>query len=155
MTEDRSAVEIVPMRPEHLEKLAEVERLCFSEPWTVQGLAEEIENPLAVFLVAELDGVTVGYAGMYHVLDEGYLTNVAVDPGFRRRGAARALLDWLDGYAQKKSLQFITLEARVSNRPAIALYHASGYREQGIRPGFYANPREDAVIMTKFYDSTK
>lgn len=150
-----AGLKIVPMEERHLDALAELECVCFSSPWTRKGLAAELENPGAVFAVAELDGAVAGYAGMNCVLDECYIDNVAVFPQYRRRGVARALLDRLTGTAKARGASFVTLEARVSNAGAVALYEGLGFREAGRRPGFYSNPTEDALILTKFLKKTK
>lgn len=143
---------IVRMQPQHIERLAEIERLCFSKPWSYDGLAEELSNPLAVFFVEEDEnGVAVGYAGMHHIVDEGYITNIAVHPDFRRRGIATKLLQALDKYADESGLTLLTLEVRRSNTTAINLYKREGFDEEGVRRGFYECPAEDALIMTKYY----
>ncbi len=143
-------LKIVPMEERHLDALAELERVCFSSPWTRGGLAAELQNPCAVFFVAERDGAVAGYAGMNCVLDECYVDNVAVFPRYRRAGVARALLDRLTDEAEARGASFVSLEARVSNTGAVALYEGLGFREAGRRPGFYSNPKEDALILTKF-----
>lgn len=139
---------IMTMQPRHLEALAEIERACFSEPWSVQALQEELGHGL--FLVAEESEQVVGYVGCQTVLDEGYITNVAVHPACRRRGAARALLTALAEQARAQALSFVTLEVRASNAAAIALYTQAGYVPVGRRPRFYRSPEEDAVLMTLF-----
>ena len=114
-------MQILPMTAEHIAALAALERACFSDPWSAAGLSEELENPRAVFRVA-VDGDTVlGYVGMHHLLDEGYITNVAVFPEARRRGVGRALLADLAAYGTANGLYRITLEVRVGNTPAITL----------------------------------
>ena len=90
----------------------------------------------------------VGYVGMHHILDEGYITNVAVHPAYRRRGVATALLEQLEKYAESHDMSRITLEVRASNDKAIALYKKMGYKKEGVRPGFYDSPKEDALIYT-------
>lgn len=142
---------IVPMAARHLESLAEIERQCFREPWSIQALREELENEKNLFLVAEEQGAALGYVGCQTVLDEGYITNVAVAPAARRRGIARALLQELSRYAEERGLSFVTLEVRQSNAPAIALYGGQGYVPVGVRAGFYHNPKEDAVLMTRYF----
>ncbi len=141
---------VVPMAERHLDALAELERTCFSEPWTRAGLAAELESPAAVFAVAELCGQTAGYAGMHRVLDECYVDNVAVFPRFRRRGCARALMGYLIAGARAAGARFVSLEARPSNAGALALYRSLGFRQAGRRKNFYARPAEDALILTLF-----
>ena len=134
-----------------LPRIAELERQCFSLPWTVGALRTQL-GPDHIFLAAvdtEGDGaLLLGYVGLMHVLDEGYINNVAVDPAFRRRGVADALLDALERRCRALGLAFATLEVRAGNAPAIALYHKHGYRAVGRRKNYYEKPAEDAVIMT-------
>ena len=146
-------IKIVPMNADHLEELEKLERLCFSRPWSRKMLAEELENQCAAFLVAQ-DGDTgkvVGYAGLLVVADEGYITNVAVDPSRRRQGVAAQLLQVFDNFARGNQLAFLTLEVRPSNTAAIALYQGFGFREVGRRRNYYDLPKEDALILTKYY----
>ena len=131
-------IKIVPMNADHLEELEKLERLCFSRPWSRKMLAEELENQCAAFLVAQ-DGDTgkvVGYAGLLVVADEGYITNVAVFPEYRRRGVAAQLLSVFENFA---------------NTAAIALYESFGFRQAGRRKNYYDLPKEDALILTKTY----
>lgn len=111
-------------------------------------LREELGKGL--FLVAERDGQAVGYVGCQTVLDEGYITNVAVSPDCRRQGIARTLIAELTAQARTAELAFVTLEARASNAPAIALYEGAGFVRVGVRKNFYTAPTEDAVLMTLF-----
>ncbi len=144
-------IQIVSMAVQHLKALAEIERQCFHAPWSAEALGEELGNQEHLFLVAEENGAALGYVGCQTVLDEGYITNVAVSPEARRRGIARMLLHELSARAEEKGLAFITLEVRQSNAAAIALYEGQGYNEVGVRKGFYSNPKEDAVLMTKYF----
>ncbi|HEX3016630.1 MAG TPA: ribosomal protein S18-alanine N-acetyltransferase [Caproicibacter sp.] len=146
-----AGLSIVPMAERHLDTLSELERVCFSEPWTRSGLAAELENPAAVFAVAELDGKTAGYAGMNCVLDECYIDNVAVFPEYRRMGIAQAIMRYLIDFAKENRASFVTLEVRASNSGAIALYSKLGFREMGRRPSFYRQPAEDALILTLYF----
>ncbi|MDO4269982.1 MAG: ribosomal protein S18-alanine N-acetyltransferase [Eubacteriales bacterium] len=139
---------IVPMEERHIAPLAAIERACFHAPWSEEALREELGK--GIFLVAEREGAAVGYIGCQTVLDEGYVTNVAVSPGWRRQGVGRALVRAFASHAKARGLAFVTLEARVSNAPAIALYRGEGFVPVGIRRGFYTSPAEDAVLMTLF-----
>jgi ribosomal-protein-alanine N-acetyltransferase len=138
------------MEPRHVTDMVLIEQACFSQPWSRRMLEGELENPQAFYLVAEQDGVLAGYAGMHAVLDEGYITNVATAPAFRRRGVAGTLLAALTARARAWSLAFLTLEVRVSNAPAIALYEKHGFVPVGVRRQYYRAPREDALLMTKY-----
>ena len=139
---------VVPMEERHLDTLAEIEKACFHAPWSADMLREELGK--GIFLVAEQDGAAVGYVGCQTVLDEGYITNVAVSPDCRRRGIGRALIAELTERAKRAGLAFVTLEARASNAPAITLYEGAGFRRVGVRKNFYTAPAEDAVLMTLF-----
>ncbi len=141
---------VIDAQPRHLDALLEMERLCFSVPWTRAQLEAELPDAHHEFLVAESGDQLLGYIGMMHVLDEGYISNVAVAPGSRRQGIASALITALLRRAQEKELAFVTLEVRASNAPAIALYERFGFEPVGRRKGYYEMPKEDAVLMTKF-----
>ena len=146
------AITVVPMTAAHIEAVAGLERVCFSTPWSAAALAEELDNPPAVFRVAvDAAGAVLGYMGMHHVGDEGFVTNVAVDPTARRQGIAAALLAHMADYAVAHAFYRITLEVRVSNAAAIALYEGAGYVRDGVRPGFYRNPTEDAAIYSRYF----
>lgn len=152
----RLHVRIVPMNADHLDEVAELERICFSTPWSRNMLAEELDNMLSAFLVAldDTDRV-VGYAGVQVILDEGYITNIAVRPECRRQGVAAKLLQVFLDFAKANKLSFLTLEVRASNYDAIALYGSRGFRSMGRRKNYYEHPREDAIIMTReFTDGT-
>jgi len=153
MEEKRMRVHIVPMNSDHLDEVAELERICFSTPWSRNMLAEELDNLLSAFLVALDDaGRVVGYAGLQVVLDEGYITNIAVRPECRKRGVASQLLQVFMNFAEGNRLAFLTLEVRASNYDAIALYGSRGFRSVGRRKNYYEHPKEDAIIMTKEFD---
>ena len=156
MADTKMNVRIVPMTADHLEQVAELERICFSTPWSRNMLAEELDNLLSAFLVALDDsGRVVGYAGLQVILDEGYITNIAVRPECRRRGVAAKLLQVFLDFGQANRLSFLTLEVRASNYDAIALYGSRGFRSMGRRKNYYEHPREDAIIMTReFTDGT-
>ena len=140
---------IGPARPADLPRLAELEALCFPEPRSREALLAELSDPSRhLLLAAWLGEELAGYAGLDFVLDEGYITDVAVFPAFRRRGAARALLEELARRGRELGLSFLSLEVREGNAPARALYASMGYRAAGRRRDFYRSPREDAVIMT-------
>ena len=147
------SIQIVPMNADHLEELEKLERICFSRPWSRKMLAEELENQCAAFLVAQ-DSITqqvMGYAGLLVMADEGYITNVAVFPEFRRQGVAAKLIAVFENFARGNKLAFLTLEVRPSNAAAIALYKGFGFEEVGRRKNYYDLPKEDALILTKTY----
>ncbi len=139
---------ITEAREELLPQIQRIEQQSFSVPWTEQMLRMQLQPDSHVFLTAEAEGGVVGYIGMMYVLDEGYISNVAVHPDFRRRGVADALLDALEARARALLLSFLTLEVRQSNAPAVALYEKHGYRIAGRRRNYYEKPTEDALLMT-------
>ena len=149
------SVQIVPMTADHLEELEKLERICFSRPWSRKMLAEELENQCAAFLVAEdsVSGRVLGYAGLMVVADEGYITNVAVFPEYRRQGIAAQILQVFLQFAAANHLAFLTLEVRPSNAAAIALYQGFGFEEVGRRKNYYDLPKEDALILTKYFET--
>ena len=141
--------DIIPMTSEHLDQVARIEQLCFSDPWSRRMLSEHLENECAATLVAITpDGTVLGYAGLLVVLDEGYITNVAVCPEYRRQGIAGELLGVFRRFAEGNNLAFLTLEVRESNAPARALYSKYGYTEVGVRKNYYDHPKENAILMT-------
>ena len=141
-------VEIRPAREGDLEQIAKIEKQCFSLPWDEDMLRVQLGERY-VFPVA-VDGENVlGYVGMQYVLDEGYISNVAVAPEHRRKGIADMLLNALHEKAAELKLSFVSLEVRASNAPAISLYSKHGYMEEGRRKNYYEKPREDAIIMTR------
>ncbi len=135
----------------HLDALETMERRCFSLPWTREQLESQLPDEQHVFLVAEDEqGGVLGYVGMMHVLDEGYISNVAVNPEQRRQGIADALIRELLDRSAELGLSFATLEVREHNAPAIRLYEKHGFVSVGKRKDYYELPREDAVLMTRF-----
>ena len=146
-------INIVPMNADHLEELERLEKICFSRPWSRKMLAEELENQCAAFLVAEdaASGAVLGYAGVLVMADEGYITNVAVFPEYRRQGIAAQIIKVFCDFAQGNHLAFLTLEVRPTNKAAIELYHSFGFEEVGRRKNYYDLPKEDALILTRYF----
>lgn len=148
----QNGIRILPLTPPLIPGAAAVERACFSLPWSEAGLCSELQKEGArCFAALSPSGEVVGWAGLESVCGEGSITNVAVLPGFRRRGAGRALVCALLAAAQELALDRLLLEVRVSNAPAIALYEALGFSPLGVRPGFYEAPREDALMMQRTF----
>lgn len=143
---------IAHMTAEHVPQVAAQEKVCFSDPWSENSVASELENPLSCWLVA-LDGETVaGYVGSQTVMDETDMMNVAVHPDFRRQGVARTLILALIGELKKRGSRCLTLEVRASNDPARALYESLGFAHVGTRRNYYQNPKEDALILRKEWE---
>ena len=139
------------VREEQLEQIEEIEKACFSLPWTIEQLKSQLKDSQHEF-IASLDdeGRVLGYVGMMYVLDEGYISNVAVAPEARRQGIGRDLIKELMARAAALDLAFVTLEVRCSNAAAIALYEKQGFLPVGKRKNYYDFPREDAILMTHF-----
>ena len=153
MSEKEIRTRIVPMNADHLDELERLERVCFSRPWSKRMLAEELDNACAAFLVAEDtdSGKVLGYAGVLVMADEGYITNVAVFPEYRRHGIGAAIIEVFMNFARGNDLAFLTLEVRPSNTAAIALYEGFGFEEVGRRKNYYDLPKEDALILTRYF----
>lgn len=137
------------MAAEDIDGVCAIEERAFPSPWSRQSFEEEMENRLAVYLVAESESRIAGYIGAWRVLDEGHITNLAVDTDWRRRGLGRKLLETMERLLCREGILRITLEVRVSNEPALNLYRRQGYRERGLRKGYYQDNGEDAYIMWK------
>ena len=128
--------------------IAALERECFSSPWSEKAVLDSASADTH-FFVFEDEGKILGYAGLQTVLDEGYVTNIAVTKTARGRGIGKSLVETLVEFGRKYSLAFISLEVRGSNATAISLYTKCGFYSMGERKNFYQNPAEDAIIMTK------
>ena len=139
-------IEIVRMNESHVAAVAALEKQFFSEPWDEASVRSELTNKLALWLVAVEDGELAGYVGSQTVLQEADMMNIAVAEGFRRRGIARNLVEEL--IRQLDAYQ-LTLEVRVSNAPAIAMYESMGFQQVGLRKNYYRKPKEDALILRK------
>ena len=133
-----------------LPQLEELEKLCFSLPWTIEQLRSQLPDEHHIFLTALEGEHLLGYVGMIYVLDEGYISNVAVAPEARRKGIGDALIEELMRRAELLGLAFVTLEVRQSNAPAASLYEKHGFTAVGKRKNYYDLPREDAVLMTYY-----
>ena len=143
---------IVKMNPAHVSQIAQLEKICFSDPWSENSIASELDNKLAFWLVAAEGETVAGYIGSQTVLDETDMMNVAVHPDFRRKGIAEALVNGLVEQLKTMGSHCLTLEVRASNAPAIALYEKLGFAEIGRRRNYYRNPREDALILRKEWE---
>jgi ribosomal-protein-alanine N-acetyltransferase len=137
-----------PMTVADIPQVHLVERRSFPNPWSKNiFLSELTRNDAAIYIVAVVDERIVGYAGMWIILDEGHITNIAVEPAYRRRGIGRGLLGELTRYALGRGVVAMTLEVRVSNTGAQALYTELGFEPRGIRREYYQDDKEDALIM--------
>ena len=142
-------MKILPMNESHVTQVAELEKLCFSDPWSERSVASELNNPLSLWLIAEENGKVCGYIGSQTVMDETDMMNIAVHPDCRRRGIAAALIGALVNQLKARGSHILRLEVRESNAPAIALYARMGFCQLGLRKNYYRNPKENALILGK------
>lgn len=131
------------------QKIAALEKLCFSAPWSENAISGELTNPLSFWVVAVDDDRLAGYVGSQSVLGEADMMNLAVDPAYRRQGVGKRLVSTLIDNLMANDVKCLTLEVRASNEQAIALYQQLGFSEIGLRPKYYSNPKEDALILRK------
>lgn len=143
---------IETMKSSHVAQIAQLEKICFSDPWSEKSIASELNNELAFWLTAMEGEQVAGYIGSQTVMDESDMMNVAVHPDFRRKGIAEALVNALVEALKSKGSRCLTLEVRASNVPAITLYGKLGFSEIGRRKNYYRNPREDALILRKEWE---
>ncbi len=141
-----------PMQKEDVEQVAAIELSNFSEPWSARAFSVSLLDTDAFFITACADEEVIGYAGFYKACEDGDICNVAVREDYRRQGVGEKMLLALMEYGRKMGIANFTLEVRVGNAEAIALYKKLGFEESGIRPGFYRKPTEDALIMWKMQD---
>lgn len=143
---------ILPMNESHVARVAALEALCFSDPWSEKSVASELNNSLSYWLVAVEGERVAGYVGSQTVIDETDMMNIAVHPDFRRQGIAEALVEALVDKLKEKGSRCLTLEVRESNLPAITLYEKLGFTQIGLRKNYYRNPRENALILRKEWE---
>ena len=140
-------MEYVLMDETHVNGVALLEKICFSDPWSEKSIASEVNNPLSLWLVALDAGQVVGYVGSQSVLGWADMMNLAVHPEYRRQGIGDTLVRKLIALLKENEVTCLTLEVRCSNQNAISLYHRIGFRQVGKRSGYYHNPKEDALIL--------
>lgn len=151
LNEDLKTMPVIrPMTEEDIKGVAEIEKECFASPWSEKSLSEETENSSAYFFVADITGEIVGYMGTISVFGECSVTNIAVKEKHRGKGIASSLLERAILNSIYLDDEFITLEVRKSNTPAISLYEKYGFRKMGERKNFYRLPTEDAYIYNKY-----
>lgn len=145
-----NSIEVCNLTLNDIDDVMVVEKLSFSIPWSKQAFIEEVtNNKFARYIIAKLDGKTVGYAGLWKVLNEGHITNVAVHPEYRRSGVGFMLVKGLIELSIKENIDKLTLEVRRSNIAAQNLYAKFGFKVEGFRKEYYADNKEDAIIMWK------
>ena len=145
----QSNILIRPMLEQDVAQIAQIEKQCFSLPWTESCVRNELTNPLSMWLVAAVDDEVAGYIGSQTVLGEADIMNIAVSPKHRRQGIGKKLLMELEDRLRTNDVYCLTLEVRTSNDPAILMYEQLGYNLVGRRPNYYQKPKEDALILRK------
>lgn len=137
------------MNESHVPAIAELEKVCFSDPWSEDAIAPELNNPLSCWIVAMDGECLVGYVGSQSVLGWADMMNLAVRPDYRRMGIGETLVNELVVRLKEQKVNCLTLEVRASNESAIALYEKLGFVQVGRRPNYYFHPKEDALILRK------
>lgn len=131
-----------------LDQIMILEKNCFKVPWSRESFeAEIVKNELAHYIVLEIDSQIVGYGGVWYVMDEGHITNVAIDSNYRKQGLGKKIVAEMIEKAKLSKMNHMTLEVRRSNSPAISLYERMGFEILGTRPKYYTDNNEDALIM--------
>ena len=146
-------MEIRLMTADHVSQVAQLEKLCFRDPWSENSVSSELNNPLSLWLVAVEGEKVAGYVGSQSVMGESDMMNVAVHPDFRRQGIGERLILELIDHLANRGNHSLTLEVRASNVSAIALYRKLGFVQVGLRKNYYRNPKEDALILRKEWES--
>lgn len=146
---DGAVITVCPMKEEHVPAVSLLEQAAFSMPWSAQDFMDMVEREGALYLVALHEGRPIGVCGVIDACGDGDISNVAVAEAWRGKGVGRMLVAALMEWGKEIGICNYTLEVRVSNKAAIRLYESLGFQSEGIRPGFYEKPREDALIMWK------
>ncbi|WP_069650331.1 ribosomal protein S18-alanine N-acetyltransferase [Caloranaerobacter ferrireducens] len=145
-----SKIIIRDMTEEDIDEVLDIEKKSFKTPWSRDAFIKEVnQNKLAKLIVASIEGKVVGYGGIWLIVDEGHITNIAVHPNFRGLGIGNLLVEGLIKICRERGINRMTLEVRKSNKIAQSLYKKFGFKECGIRPGYYSDTKEDAIIMWK------
>ena len=138
------------MNKSHIDGIMEIEKDSFAIPWSRAAVEKELSNNLAIYAVVKENDKVVGYGGMWHVVNEGHITNIAVHKDYRRKGIGNIIVNKLIEIAEEKEMIGLTLEVRKSNTSALELYKKNGFKLEGIRPEYYEDNKEDAYIMWKY-----
>lgn len=139
-----------PMLEKDIDEVLDIEKTSFATPWTKEAFTLEItKNMLAKYVVAEIQGKVVGYGGIWLIIDEGHVTNIAVHEKYRGLGVGNKIMEGLIDICRDRNIVAMTLEVRKTNEVAKSLYDKYGFKEYGIRPGYYSDNNEDAIIMWK------
>ncbi len=140
-------ISVSMMEKEDIKAVLEIEQECFETPWSENAFNMELKNEFAKYVVARVDGEIVGYGGLWMILDEGHITNIAVKEEYRGKGVGSKMLKLLICTCKENGIGSMTLEVRRGNESAKTLYKKYGFLEAGIRPKYYEDNGEDALIM--------
>ncbi|MCD7905722.1 MAG: tRNA (adenosine(37)-N6)-threonylcarbamoyltransferase complex dimerization subunit type 1 TsaB [Clostridiales bacterium] len=149
LEEKKKEVIFRPMKKGDIDSMAEIEKKCFAVPWFKKMILDDYKNGLTYYIICEKGGKVIGYGGMWHVINEGHITNIALTPEEQGRGLGRRLVNEIIKLAKEKHMIGITLEVRAGNKKAIKLYESVGFKPEGIRPEYYSDNKESALIMWK------
>ncbi|HEY8423000.1 MAG TPA: ribosomal protein S18-alanine N-acetyltransferase [Thermoclostridium sp.] len=141
------------MRIEDIENVLNIEKKSFTSPWSKLMFFDELQNPRAHYIVAEISGAIVAYAGLWIIMDEGHITNIAVDPAYRRMKIGSRLMEEIIHLARKNNIRGLTLEVRESNTAAISMYKNFGFKIEGLRKNYYSDTHENAYIMWNYLEN--
>ena len=147
------SISVIPAELKHIDAIVSIETECFPDPWSKNSFVHELTAKHS-FLYAAVNEAqeVVGFASMWHIVNEGQINNIAVAPRFRKLGAAAALIEAMIQTAISLEMIGLTLEVRISNKPAICLYEKYGFKPEGLRKNYYEKPKEDAIIMWKYME---
>ena len=147
-----SKTDIVITDESHLDSIAEIEKVCFSNPWSRKSFADGMTNPdVQTYFTAITDGEISGYICIFHIFEDGDLLNIAVHPKYRRQGIAQMLMNKMFELLKEKGTERVTLEVRSSNFSAQSLYKKNGFKPMAIRKNYYSDPTEDGIVMEKTF----
>ncbi|MCL2171949.1 MAG: ribosomal protein S18-alanine N-acetyltransferase [Defluviitaleaceae bacterium] len=144
-------IEFELMNKNNIDEIYQIESECFQTPWPRSAFFDELKNPHAIYILARLNGQAAGFAGMWHIINEGHITNLAVAENFRRRGVGDGLVKELIRIAKSMDMIGLTLEVRIGNIPGQKLYFGNGFTAEGIRKNYYTDTKEDAIVMWKYF----
>lgn len=141
--------EVCSFEEKYIDQILYIENVSFSDPWSRDSMEKELSNNFARYVVVKKQDLVVGYGGMWLILDEGHITNIAVHPDYRGIGIGNEIVKALIRICIAENINALTLEVRKSNLAAIKLYSKFGFVAEGIRKAYYADNHEDAIIMWK------
>lgn len=144
-------IEIIPMQFEHIDAVAKIEADSNIIAWSKKSLLDDFNKDYSIYFVAVENGVVFGYCGMYHIIDEGHITNIVVECEHRNMGIGSKFMQKLIEIAVSRKIVAITLEVRISNIIAQKLYTKFGFKIEGFRKNYYSDTHEDAIIMWKYF----